>query len=121
MDEDRRTALIEECIAYETAERDAAPADEKHYWNEWSEEDMRAGTPFVLVNAQSPGLGRVTRFTAHLMIRGASGKCGSVRDIHMEKVSTGAAARRNGLDGYAERLAAKVYGPGIPVEYKRLV
>lgn len=121
MDETRRIALIEECIAYEIAERDAADADEKHYWDGWSEEDMRAGAPFVQVNAVAPGLGRVTRFTVHLMIRGASGKCGSVRDIYMEKVATGAAARRNGLEGYAERLAAKVCGADVPVEFKRLV
>jgi hypothetical protein len=114
-------ALIEECIAYETAERDAAHPDEKHYWDGWNEEDMRAGTPTVLVNAQSPGLGRITRLTVHLMIKGASGKCGSVRNVYMEQVSTSAAARRNGLEGYAHRLVAKLYGPGLPVAFKHLV
>jgi hypothetical protein len=113
--------LIAECIAYETAERDAAAADEKHYWDEWSEEDMLAGTPFVSVTVTAPGLGRESCFVAHLMIRGASGKCGSVRDGHMEKVATRKAAWRDGLDGYAKRLAAKLYGPGIPVEFKHLV
>lgn len=113
--------LIAECIAYETAERDAAAADEKHFWDGWSEEDMLAGAPFVSVTVSAPGLGRVSTFVAHLMIRGASGKCGSVRDGHMEKVATRAAARRNGLEGHAKRLAAKLYGPGIPVEFKHLV
>lgn len=113
-------ALIEECIAYETAERDAAPADEKHYWDGWSAEDMRAGTPVAKVNASSPGLGRVTTFTVHLMIKGASGKYGSVRDVHMVKVPTRKAAWKNGLEGYAQRLAATI-APGVPVEYKHHV
>lgn len=112
--------LIAECIAYETTERDAAPAEDKHYWNGWSEDDMRAGTPVARVNVVCPGLGRTATFTANLLIRGASGKCGSVRDVHMVKVATSVAARRNGLDGYARRLAAKLYGADIPVEFKHL-
>lgn len=112
--------LINECIAYETAERDAAPAEDKHYWDGWTDEDMRQGTPVVRVNAQAPGLGRITTFTAHLMIKGASGKYGSVRDVHMVKVPTSKAAWKNGLEGYAKRLAATI-APGVPVEYKHLV
>lgn len=112
--------LISQCIAYETAERDAAPADEKHYWDGWNEDDIRQGTPVVRVNAAAPGLGKITTFTVHLMIKGASGKYGSVRDVHMEKVSTSKAAWKNGLEGYAQRLAAKI-APGVPVEYKHFV
>lgn len=114
-------ALIEECIAYETAGRDAAPAEDKHYWDGWSEEDMRAGTPVVLVNVSAPGLGRISTFTYNLMIRGASGKHGSVRDVYMEKVPTRKAAWRNGLEGYAHQRAAALYGADIPVVFKHLV
>lgn len=112
--------LIEECIAYETAERDDAPAEDKHYWDGWSEDDMRQGTPVVRVTVTAPGLGRVSTFVAHLMIKGASGKFGSVRDGHMEKVATRKAAWKDGLEGHARRLAAKLYGAEIRMEFKHL-
>lgn len=118
---DRTITLINEAIAYEEAERDAAPAEDRHFWNDWDPEKVRQGTPVVTVNVQAPGLGQVSIFSAHLMIKAQDGTYSLVRDGYTERVSTRTAARRNGLEGYAGRLAAKLYGAGLPVEYKHLV
>lgn len=116
-----RTALIEESIRFELAERDAAPAEDKHFWNEYDPEKIRQGEPVITVHSSAPGLGRTSIFSVHLMIKTPDGKYSLVRDGHVERVATRAAARRNGLEGYAQRLAVKLYGAGIPVEYKHSV
>lgn len=114
-------ALINEAIAYEEGERDAAPAEDRHFWDGWDPEKTRQGTPVVTVHVQAPGLGKVSIFSAHLMIKAQDGTYSLVREGYTERVATRSAARRNGLEGYAHRLAAKLYGAGLPVEYKHLV
>lgn len=115
-----RDALIAEAIAYEMAEFDAAPAEDRHFWDGWDAEKVRQGQPVVTVHSQAPGLGRTSIFSAHLMIKAQDGTYSLVRDGYTERVATRAAARRDGLEGYARRLAAKLYGAGLPVEYKHL-
>lgn len=112
--------LIEESIAFELAARDEAPADERHFWDGYNPEDIRKGAPVITVTVTAPGLGKTSTFVAHLMIKTLDGAYSLVRDGHVERVATATAARRNGLDGYANRLAVKLYGPGIPVEFKHL-
>lgn len=116
-----RIALIEEAIAFEEAERQVAPAEDQHFWDGWDPENVRQGEPVVTVTVSAPGLGRVSIFSVHLMIKGADGTYSLVRDGHVERVNTRTAARRNGLEGYAQRLAAKLYGPEIPVEFSHCV
>jgi hypothetical protein len=79
------------------------------------------GTPVVTVTVTAPGLGRTSIFSAHLMIKLPDGTYSQVRDGEVERVHTRTAARRNGLKGYAERLAARLYGGDLPVEFKHLV
>ena len=118
MDASTAAALIEESIAYELAELAAADECDKHFWNDYDPAKIRTGTPVVTVTVSAPGLGRTSIFSAHLMIKTPDGQYSLVREGHVDRVATRAAARRNGLKGYAQRLAAKLYGPGLPVEFK---
>lgn len=120
MDASTVTALIEESIAYETAEFEAADQCDKHFWDDYDPAKIRTGTPVVTVTVSAPGLGRTSIFSAHLMIKTPDGKYSCVRDGHVERVATRSAARRNGLEGYAKRLAAKLYGAHIPMEFKHI-
>lgn len=112
--------LIAEAIAYNESELADCEPEFRHFWDGWNPETVKAGTPVVTVVRTAPGLGRTSIFSVHLMIKLPDGKYVSVRDGHVDRVSTGFAARRNGLDGYAVRLAAKLYGAHIPVEIKYL-
>lgn len=116
-----RDALIEEAIAYEEAARDEAPAADRHFWDGWDRQIVRQGEPVITVTSSAPGLGHTSIFSVHLMIKAPNGTYSLVRDGHVERVATRVAARRNGREGYACRLAAKLYGAGLPVEYKHQV
>lgn len=111
-------ALIEESIAFELAGLAAADDCDKHFWDDYDPEKVRTGTPVATVTVTAPGLGRQSIFSAHLMIKTPDGKYSCVREGHVERVATRTAARRNGLEGYATRLAAKLYDAGIPIEFK---
>lgn len=113
-------ALIAECITYEETARDTSDACDRHFWDGWDRELVRQGTPVALVTVTAPGLGKISIFTYHLCIALPNGTYASVREGQVERVSTSVAARRNGRDAYATRQVAKLYGPGIPVEYTAL-
>ena len=115
--------IIAAAIAYEESERDAAPAEDKHYWANWDAELVRAGRPVVYVTSQCPGTGHQARFVVQLMVElpDSKGYAAVSGDIHVEKVSTQAARRRNGIGGYAARLAVKLYGHDLPFVYKHHV
>ena len=113
--------IIAQSIAHETAELAAAVPEDRHFWDGWSAEKVAQGTPVIQVFATSPGLGKMTTFVVHLVVKLQDGTYSSVHaDGHVEKVATRTAARRNGCEGYARRLAAKLHGDW-PVEYKHHV
>lgn len=112
------TEIIAQSIAHESAELAAAAPEDRHFWDGWSAEKVQQGTPVIQVFASAPGLGRMTTFVVHLVVKLQDGTYSSVLpEPHVEKVATRTAARRNGSEGYARRLAAKLHGDW-PVEYK---
>lgn len=116
--------IIAEAIRHEESERDAAPTDEKYFWDGWDADAVRAGRPVVYVTVQCPGTGSRARFVAQMMVElpGAKGYVGAGPDAaHVETVGTRAAARRNGLEGHAQRLATRLYGSQWPVVFKHHV
>jgi hypothetical protein len=115
--------IIAQAIAYEESERAAAPAEDQHYWADWDAELVRAGRPVVYATSQCPGTGHRARFVLQVMVELPDGKgyVGAGPDIHVEHVPTQIASRRNGLGGYAARLAVKLYGKGLPLVYKHHV
>lgn len=113
--------IIAQSIALEEAELAAAAPEDRHFWDGWSADLVRAGAPVVQVFATSPGLGKVTTFVVHLVVKLPNGTYSSTSlDGYVEKVATRTAARRNGCEGYARRLAAKLHGDW-PVEFKHHV
>ena len=110
--------IIAQSIAHEEAELAAAAPEDRHFWDDWSAENVRAGHPVIQVFASAPGLGRMTTFVVHLSVKCPDGTYSSVNpEPYVEKVATRTAARRDGSEGYARRLAAKLHG-AWPVEYK---
>lgn len=100
----------------------ATPAERAEFWCEWDAEAVRLGTVYAHVTTEAPGNGHVTRVTARLLVRDADGRAlASAPFEHFEKVSTRAISRRNGTEGYAHRLAAKLYGAEVPVKYTNIV
>lgn len=114
--------IIAQSIAHEDAELAAAAPEDRHFWDGWSAEKVAQGTPVIQVFATSPGLGKVTTFVVHLVVKLPDGTYSSTQaDGHVEKVATRTASRRNGCEGYARRLAAKLHGAEWPVEFKHHV
>lgn len=114
--------VIAASIAHEEAELAAAAPEDRHFWDGWDADQVRAGHPVVQVFATSPGLGRMTTFVVHLVVKCPNGTYSSVNtEPYVERVATRTAARRNGCEGYAQRLAAKVHGAEWPVEFKHHV
>lgn len=111
--------LINECIAYNEAELAAADPQDRHFWDGWDREKIQSGEPVVYVTRTAPGLGHTSIFVAHIMIEMQDGTYASIGDGTVERVPTRKAAWKNGLEGYANRLAATV-GPGLRVIYKAL-
>lgn len=110
--------IIAQSIALEESELAAAAPEDRHFWDGWSADLVRAGAPVIQVFATSPGLGKVTTLVVHLSVKLPTGGYSSVNaEPYMEKVSSRAASRRNGMEGYARRLAAKLHGDW-PVEFK---
>jgi len=118
---DKAAEIIAQSIAHESAELAAAAPEDRHYWDGWSPEKVRQGTPVIQVFATSPGLGRVTTLVVHLSVKLPDGTYSSVHpEPYVEKVNSRVASRRNGTEGYARRLAAKLHGEW-PVEFKHHV
>lgn len=114
--------IIAQSIAHEEAELAAAAPEDRHYWDGWDADMVRQGHPVVQVFATSPGLGHMTTFVVHLSVKCPNGTYSSVLpEPYVEKVATRTAARRNGCEGYARRLAAKLHGAEWPVEFKHHV
>lgn len=111
--------IIAAAIAHEEKARDeATPAERAEFWGDWDADAVRQGTVYAHVITEAPGLGKVTRVVARLLVRGADGKAlASTPFEHFEKVSTRTISRRNGTEGYARRLAAKLFGADVEVKY----
>lgn len=73
----------------------------------------------MYVTRTGPGLGHTSIFVAHVMIKMQDGTFASIDEGTVERVATRKAAWKNGLEGYAHRLAATL-APGLPVIYKSL-
>lgn len=112
-------ALIEEAIAYEETERDAAPAEDRHFWDGWDREKIRQGAPVVRVITHAPGLGRVVQVTLMLVIELPDGGNVAVRDPEHRYILSGH-MRRKGREGYCRDLARTLYGD-LSVKYEALV
>lgn len=107
-------ALIEEAIAYETAEMQAAPAEDHHFWDGWSEDAVRQGMPVVRVFTAAPGLGKTTRAAYHLVIEAPDGEMlATVREARSESFPT-AWTRRAGREAYVTGRARSFFGD-LPV------
>jgi hypothetical protein len=114
--------IIEKSIRFEESMRDSAPASEKHFWDGWTAEAVRAGKPVVSVTVSCPGNGQKAVFVVHLLVKLPGGGYSSTSGTgHVEHVATRSAAWKNGLEGYARRLAAKLHGAELPVEFKHHV
>jgi hypothetical protein len=112
--------IIEQAIKFELAELAAAAPEDRHFWDGFDPELVRAGRPVVYVTSTCPGTGHQAWFVVQLMVELPDGKgyAAVSGEPYMEKVPTQIARRRNGIGGYAARLAVKLHGHELPFVYK---
>lgn len=113
-------ALIESAVKNEEWMRDTAPAADRHFWTGWTPEAVRAGRVIATVTTSARGDGRTAVITARLIVQGADGTAlAYVPDTETtERVSSRDTRRAGGLEAYALKLAAKLYGADVPVKTK---
>lgn len=115
---DTLISLIESAIKHEEWCRDQASVEEKHFWDGWSAEAVRAGHVVATVTTSARGTGHVVIVTRRLMVMSEEGK--TLAYVPDTEQSTRVASRNirqaGGLDAYARRLVTSEYGAEFPVK-----
>lgn len=110
--------MIEAAIANEEWARDTASAEDKHFWDGWSADAVRAGRVIATVTTSARGTGHQVLVTRRLVVQGADGAVlAYVPDTEAnERVPARDVRRAGGLEAYARRLVVKAYGADVPVK-----
>jgi hypothetical protein len=117
------TALIESAIKHEEWCFEQARPEDKHFWDGWSADAVRAGHVVATVTTSARGTGHVVIVTRRLMVMSPEGK--ALAYVPGTEQTTRVASRNirqaGGLDAYARRLVTSEYGAEFPVKANHVI